>query len=238
VALLFVAAAGASGSELDAVDRKLVKEPPYASDQPLYGLYAFGPQAGTRVWAVLDKSDGDRSDYDVLYFDRNGNGDLTEPAERITAVVNKQTSRTNFQIGDFTDPNTGQVHTQLVLSRWGDGQAMFLRLMWDGKQPVMGGYAEEPGPYTQFATSRDEAPVLWFDATGRFSFQRWCWKELRIGSAGDISVFMGHQGRGKNTFCAVSQDFLPQGAAVLATLIYRDASDKEQRLVNELKERC
>jgi hypothetical protein len=35
----------------------------------------FGPEAKTRVWLVLDG--------DVLYVDRNGNGDLTEDGERV-----------------------------------------------------------------------------------------------------------------------------------------------------------
>jgi hypothetical protein len=38
-------------------------------------LLALGPKAETRVWLVLDG--------DVFYIDRNGNGDLTEPTERV-----------------------------------------------------------------------------------------------------------------------------------------------------------
>ena len=39
----------------------------------------FGPNAEARVWVVIDG--------DVLYLDRNGNGDLTEPGERFDLEV-------------------------------------------------------------------------------------------------------------------------------------------------------
>jgi hypothetical protein len=38
-------------------------------------LLVFGPEAKVRIWLVLDG--------DALYVDRNGNGDLTEPGNRI-----------------------------------------------------------------------------------------------------------------------------------------------------------
>src|SRR5262249_42662750 len=63
--------------DLSRIDRSLRKEPAYQSKVPQYALLVFGPQAKVRVWVVLDG--------DVLYLDRNGNGDLTDPGERITA---------------------------------------------------------------------------------------------------------------------------------------------------------
>ena len=63
--------------DLATIDRSLRKEPAYESKQPQYCLLVFGTEAKTRVWVVLDG--------DVLYLDRNGNGDLTDPGERIAA---------------------------------------------------------------------------------------------------------------------------------------------------------
>jgi hypothetical protein len=65
------------GVDLAKIDRTLRKEPTYQSKRPQYCLLVFGPEAKTRVWVVLDG--------DVLYLDRNGNGDLTDPGERIAA---------------------------------------------------------------------------------------------------------------------------------------------------------
>lgn len=70
------AGAGDQGpTVLSRIDRTIGKEPAYQSGAPRYCLLAFGPEAKFRVWLVQDG--------DVLYVDRNGNGDLTEPGERI-----------------------------------------------------------------------------------------------------------------------------------------------------------
>jgi len=116
---------------------------------------------------------------------------------------------------------------------------VMLLLNWQGREQMAGGYAEEAGPYTQFAKSMAEAPVLWFDASGQFSFQPWILeRDFAIGDQKDVRVFLGHQGLGRNTFCAVSQDFLPKKVAVLATLIYTDNEGREQQLQNHFLERC
>src|SRR5438874_2599001 len=51
-----------------------VKEPSYRHESR-YALLVFGPKREQRVWMVLDGT--------TLYVDRNGNGDLTEPDERL-----------------------------------------------------------------------------------------------------------------------------------------------------------
>ncbi len=61
--------------DLVKVDRTIVKEPVYRTPKPQYCLLVFGPEAKTRVWLVYDG--------DVMYLDRNGNGDLTEAGERL-----------------------------------------------------------------------------------------------------------------------------------------------------------
>src|SRR5262249_10308212 len=45
--------------DLSKIDRRIVKEPAYKAKRPLYGLYVFGPQAKTQVWAIFDKSKPD-----------------------------------------------------------------------------------------------------------------------------------------------------------------------------------
>src|SRR5437868_11979754 len=66
--------ANAQAVDLATIDRTIGKEPAYQS-KPKYCLLVFGPEAKTRVWLVLDGDD--------LYVDRNGNGDLTEPGEKV-----------------------------------------------------------------------------------------------------------------------------------------------------------
>jgi hypothetical protein len=67
-------AVSAYGADLTKIDRTIYKETVYQG-KPKYCLLVFGPEPKTRVWLVLDG--------DVLYVDRNGNGDLTEDGERM-----------------------------------------------------------------------------------------------------------------------------------------------------------
>jgi hypothetical protein len=62
------------------IDRTIAKEPVYQTKTQKYALLVFGPDARDRVWLVLDG--------ETLYVDRNGNGDLTEPGEKVAAEKN------------------------------------------------------------------------------------------------------------------------------------------------------
>ncbi len=63
-----------NAADLTNLDRKIAKEPVY-KDKPLYCLVTFGPELRPCIWLVLDG--------DILYVDRNGNGDLTEAGKRL-----------------------------------------------------------------------------------------------------------------------------------------------------------
>jgi hypothetical protein len=223
--------------DLSKIERRLAKEPTYQAKQPLYGLYVFGPEARTRAWAVFDKSKPDATAYDILYFDRNANGDLTAPEARIEGKA--EGGSVTFDIGSFTDPLSKQKHTELAITRQGEpNSSVMLRMKWCDKVMIRGGYAPEAGPYTQFATTPADAPVLWPGADGPLSFQFWQFSPLPIGEADDVRVFLGHQGHGRNTFCAVPDTFLPREVPVRATLLYTDKDGKERRAQSELRERC
>jgi hypothetical protein len=74
---LSLVAVASPALDLTTIDRTIGKEPVYESKEPQYCLLVFGPEAKVRVWLVLDG--------DVLYVDRNGNGDLTDPGDRMLA---------------------------------------------------------------------------------------------------------------------------------------------------------
>lgn len=98
-----------SAFDLTTIERKIAKLPELKSPQPLYCLLVFGPDAKTRVWLVRDG--------DVLYADRNANGDLTEPGERIEAdakVSQPAEGILRFHVGDIADG--GLVHKALGIS--------------------------------------------------------------------------------------------------------------------------
>jgi hypothetical protein len=75
VALLLLPLSAAA-ADLKQIDRTIAKEPKYTG-KPGYCLLVFGAEAKHRVWLVQDG--------DALYVDRNGNGDLTEAGEKVTA---------------------------------------------------------------------------------------------------------------------------------------------------------
>ena len=79
---------------------------------------------------------------------------------------------------------------------------------------------------------------MWAYGDGPFRFQRWYSGKLAIGGADDFMVFVGQQGMGPNSFWAFQEHFRSESEHVKATLIYRDAEDKERRVICLLKERC
>src|SRR5262249_30738143 len=88
-------------ADLTKIDRTILKEPAYKS-KPKYCLLVFGTEAKTRIWLALDG--------DVLYVDRNGNGDLTDQGEAI------QAHQGSWNIGDVLEADGTTRHTGLKLN--------------------------------------------------------------------------------------------------------------------------
>src|SRR2546430_659994 len=93
----------APAGDLAKIDRTLGKEPAYQS-KPRYCLLVFGPEARFRVWLAFDG--------DTVYVDRNGNGDLAEPGERLEPAKKLPDSAfvrsRSYEAGPFRDPTTGK----------------------------------------------------------------------------------------------------------------------------------
>jgi hypothetical protein len=107
VIYLILYAVPLSATDLTQIDRKIAKEPAYKS-KPKYCLLIFGPEAKTCVWLVQDG--------DTLYVDRNGNGDLTEAGEKVTAEKPDGTDEGEyaFTLGDIRDGT--RLHKALSVS--------------------------------------------------------------------------------------------------------------------------
>src|SRR5262249_37812335 len=100
----------AQGADLTKIDRTIAKEPTYKSN-PKYCLLVFGPEAKMRVWLVLDG--------DVLYVDRNGNGDLTEEGERLVAARKTWVVGVKgriWTVGDVAAPGGKVIYKGLTVS--------------------------------------------------------------------------------------------------------------------------
>ena len=200
IVLAFCAAASVQAAEqidLSKLDRTIGNEPKYTSDQPLYGLVVIGSSASTRVWMVLDKTEADNEHYDVLYVDRNGNGDLTDAREKITKKVGRF-GTVKFDLYDFIDPQTDDKDTEFNLSVSNRNPATHMvSLKWRGEHKFGGGYPADPNDgYMRFDTSVEKAPIVWLNADGPFQFQRWFSRELQIGGDDDLKLFLGLPGVG------------------------------------------
>ena len=233
--------------DFDRVERRIVKEPTYKV-QPRYALFIFGPEAKTRIWAVLDKSNTMYDYYDVLYFDRNGDGDLTQEDERIEGEFNEAGSKAGMglvlKIGDFAVPGTDLVHKGLLVStiRKAGRSGIWFRMAYNGKTKISGGMLCN-GSCTEWGKTVEEAPILRPTIKGRLSFGFYGWGastiKLTIGDRKNVSLILGNRGSGADTLCAVDEDFLePRTDKIKYTLIAKTKRGKEVTAKGTITEHC
>src|SRR5262245_2244587 len=104
--LLASGAAGtALGADLTRIDRTIQKQPAYQG-KPQYCLLVFGPEAKTRVWLVRDG--------EILYVDRNRNGDLTAKGNAVTGTHKPNLSE--FVINELHVADTKPTHGRVVVT--------------------------------------------------------------------------------------------------------------------------
>jgi hypothetical protein len=241
------------------LDRSIGAEPEYRSPEPLYGLLVFGPGAEHRVWLVHDRGPQPKPDKqgrrspnldpsdDILYVDRNGNGDLTERDERVTAATKDVTthywrlgeSTTTwpfFNAGDLSLPDSRSEITDLTVEhnfRW-FGRCFYtihLRVNAKGQR-----YSDTP---LLFSTSPDTAPVIWFDgpltvqtaiSDGVFFPSRYDGKEpdppyktqkrLIPGTKTLFGAKIGTKGDGPGAFTTMALDEISENVHVVAEFTF------------------
>jgi hypothetical protein len=135
--------------DLTKIARTINKQPIYQGT-PKYCLLVFGPEATTHIWLVLDG--------DVLYVDRNGNGDLTEKGERFVGAK-LQNGGTYWRIGDITEADGKTRHTDLAVSFDKNWNSFLLHLTTAEK--IHQEVGNEVGRL-QFAEKAQDAPIVHF----------------------------------------------------------------------------
>ena len=134
-AVVLALAGAAPAADPPKIDRSFTKEPAYTKS-PKYGMLVFGPEGKNRVWLVLDGT--------TLYVDRNGNGDITEPGEKVAAETkpnhDPEEDGYGFEVGSVTvggRTHKGVVVYLIPLRRYADGEL--------GKRPdVKAALAKDP----------------------------------------------------------------------------------------------
>jgi len=156
------------------------KELAYQSKSPKYAILAFGPKAETRVWVVLDLAYDPLREKpgknDSLYIDLNGNGDLTDPEERIPVNVITSTHYDvsakrqleqhlpQFKAGDIvTRDGKLKKYTGLTVDvGWFVGGQRYRWVALKVNVPGRGTQSVS-SPLLRFADKPADAPVIHFD---------------------------------------------------------------------------
>jgi hypothetical protein len=236
--------------DLGAADRSLRKQPTFQSKQPQYCLMVFGPEAKTRVWVVLDG--------DVLYLDRNGNGDLTDPGERIAGeeLFRNHPDRPDVEVMRRFEL-TWRAGAEPILSCgpevfWFHVIQLVPRADWHDQTWVK---FQQERPYSfavatgnsgcsrdasfRFATSPQEAPILHFDGPRRFAlsdkFAPHC---FHPGEFCELAAELHTQGW--NATVRTDLHEVPENIHPVAEIEFPPSRPGEDptRLRVELKERC
>jgi hypothetical protein len=255
VVLGWLAPAGAA--DLSRVDRTVGKQPKYAG-KPAYCLLVFGPDAGHRVWLVRDG--------DVLYVDRNGNGDLTEPGEKVLA--DKDDTNRAFHVGRI---RVGKLEHRNVtvrssrLSSWGtdvtshpvsraalqkdkDVEVMNISAEievpgftgeGDGGRLSVGARIDSGGPLL-FAGTPASAPIVHLGGPLHLRTER-ARPTLYRNVVHDLMLSVGTPGHGPGTFASVGYDkLIPPEAFIVVEAEFPPGTPGgpvvKQRF--ELKHRC
>lgn len=100
LALVALLAGWSVAADKPKIDRTITKEPVYKTT-PKYALLFVGKEGKTRMWIVRD--------YDTLYVDRNGNGDLTDDKPLKPSAEDGGVA--TFRIDTLRDPHSKQKHT-------------------------------------------------------------------------------------------------------------------------------
>lgn len=203
-------------ADLTAIKRVLAKEPAYQGN-PRYCLLAFGKEAKSHIWLVRD----DRA----AYVDRNRNGDLTEPNEKI------DNASTGFNVNDLVVPEGP--HRNLYVYTLGDGTfRMNLRRSGaeEDAQYVGIGLMERPS----WGDRAETAPIIHFD--GPMSLARYG-PPVTIPRDGgqtrrrySLRLLVGTPGLGKGTFASYDEVCACNFGAIEADFVFAAGGKKGETL--------
>jgi len=239
--LLFLSAfcvTHARAGDLGKIDRTIKKEPAYQG-KPAYCLVVFGAEAQNRVWLVRDGN--------ILYVDRNGNGDLTDAGERIQGKRGTVTRseaprpRTEFLVEGITGARGEKLG--LVYEHYQDrtlGDFLFLYEDFQiGPIQLMGKRIQGVTGEFDFSEKREQCPVYHFQ--GPLTFLRVGQEKFVRGEeTEDLIVRIGTPGFGKDSFAKIETDCVPKDVHPKAEIVFpgKTASDAPIRRTLILKNRC
>ena len=223
-----------------------IQEPKYQS-KPRYALAVFGRAEHTRIWLVLDGH--------ILYVDRNGSGDLTEPGKRLEPIIPKDGGihignrwfQRHDDVYEFQlSPVHGKGSPRFCFNRWGN-RSEWLEPGWENgtlwRMVGENAWAQNP---VLFSLSCDEAQVCHFDGPVTFGLKMGERQRLKRGEEGsDLALYIGTPGRParKNPFQVFSPllcEEVPDEAYPVVDIEFpgKQPRGKPIRVRLPLEERC
>jgi len=251
ITALLLSVALSRAADLTEIDRKIGAEPAYR-EKPKYCLLVFGRDAQHKTWLVHDGN--------TLYVDRNGNGDLTEPTEQVTAGDDGGM----FEIGDLQADGrthkrltvhvtkyerTAQIDAEAKKRSRQDPNACHYLLLIDIDSPGRVGegidgrvthvVSRDANGFLEFADAPQRAPVVHFD--GPWEVMLFGRPRLTIGRTTDLVVGIGTPGLGAGTTAYVGYEgIVPKGLSPHADITFAPAGADQSPIREhyELKHRC
>jgi hypothetical protein len=203
----------------------------------------------------------------MLYVDRNGNGDLTEPGKKIAAEKREgaEENEYTFKIGEIRDGRLVHKDLQVFVSKLDNianqdeltkaflaknpkarGYNIVLEMEMPGwKGAGVGGRVRQHAFYVdakgvlQFADKRQEAPVIHFG--GPWQVSLFGAHKLTIGRDTDMVLGVGSPGVGPGTTAWIDYDgVIPEKTYPTVEVTYppKHPGDEPVRERYELKRRC
>jgi len=230
IGLLGLLVGSAPAADLSKIPRTIAKEPVYKS-KPKYCLVVFGPEVKKRMWIVLDG--------DVLYVDKNGNGDLTEKGKSLS-FTNQPLNVPdptypleelhNFSVGDLTDGGVTYANVEIshtILKKNFEakgefGKDMARLLKKDPELTRLGVHASRNGKVRfqalgYAADGPKEAPILYID--GPLTMKPHNVSGLVRGSTPfEFYAVVGTQGLGEDSFAILDYTEIPESAKPLVEI--------------------
>ncbi len=213
------------------VDRTLAKEPAYVTKTPGYCLVVAGPEGKTRIWLVLDG--------DLMYVDRNGNGDLTDEGEKIQPKP--------VLLSGLRRPGDPEPKAQSFETKTANGVEIRVLTINDTYVQVdvkdevrkieFCAHHDAQGPL-KFAGKPKDAPVIY---CGPLTFILPGSQKLQRGDKpGDLTIHIGRPGRGPGTSVTIRHTDVPKESHPVAEIEFprKDKPGETVKVKAALDHRC
>lgn len=203
--------------DLAKLPRAIAKEPPRITKQPRYCLLVFGIDGATRIWLVADGL--------CLYVDRNGDGDLSDPSERVDGREFPTDKGPSFEVNDLVIGKDLTATLRVMIGKSADDCDSICMDERRHGQTLQLAAGVDPSGILRFSLRPEDAPIVHFNGPLRMSLR--AREVLRRGEDPRMfTAMIGTPGIGSGTFVGVCTDCVPEGVHPIAEITWRARPDQ------------